>query len=412
MTTTGAPPPAAANEPPERSPFPGVGDGLPTLKDAGVLVVDDNRVNRHLLVALLERAGIGRITTANDGIEALEAVAVARPNLMLLDLMMPRLDGFEVCRRLRADPAFLDLPILVQSSLNRAEDRARAFAAGATDYVSKPINATELLARVRIHLQNQMLLNRLQDFRHRTEVALALARKMQEQLLPPTGLQERLSVELGLELATHFAPSSELGGDLWDLRQDAQGRLVVWLVDFSGHGVGSALNTFRLHAILRKLDFSAFDPAAFLATVNRRLKGLLPAGQFATMLAGVIDPAQDLFVYASAGATKPMVWTPEQPEPVLGNSDGLPLGIITEITYENRSLPLPPGASVFLYSDAAIELPVGAGVLDEPGLAALVRVCLEDQPAPPVFLPRLLAALGARGSFDDDLTALVIRRRR
>lgn len=385
------------------------------LREARVMVVDDNRVNRHLLLALLERGGITRVDLAEDGEQALARIGAFKPDLMLLDLMMPNLDGFEVCRRLRADPAYANLPILVQSSLNRAEDRNRAFSAGATDYVSKPINAVELLSRVRIHIQNRMLLTNLQHYRQRTAAELTLARDMQERLMPQPQQLEKIRQSHGLSLADHFAPSSELGGDFWGLRCDDDGRLVVWLVDFAGHGVGAALNTFRLHAIINQFDFAdcgpaGFDPAAFLSIMNRRLCPLLPIGQYATILAGMIDRREDRFLYASGGSTRPMAWRPGDTAPTLGDNSGLPLGFTPSADYENRSLELGPGGRLFLYSDAAVELPVGDDqILDEDGLEALV-VSHMAEPDGQAFLLRLLTSLSAKGDYNDDLTALVVTR--
>lgn len=390
----------------------------PTLLDgvnnARILVVDDNRINRNLLIALLERGGFRNIATAGDGVEMLACIPEFRPDLLLLDLMMPNLDGFEACRRLRAIPDYRDMPVLVQSSLSRAEDRARAFAMGATDYVTKPLNPAELLSRVRIHLENRAMLRRLQLYRQRAEAELTLAQYMQEGLLPPPALLTRLEQQTGVRVSAHFAPSSELGGDYWDVRVDATGRLIVWLVDFSGHGVGAALNTFRLHTLLRPLTFDSFDPATFLATINQKLCPLLPRGQFATMLAGIIDPAHDHFLYASAGATRPMSWTPGDSCPHSGDSSGLPLGLLPGATYENRITPLPPQGRLFLYSDAAVELPLHDNpnsVLDEDGLIATVAALLHN-PDDTVFLPRLMEALAGKGHFDDDLTAVLLTRRR
>lgn len=384
---------------------------LSRVEDARVLVVDDNRVNRHLLSALLERGGISRIETAEDGNQALAKVEVFQPDLVLLDLMMPHLDGFEVCRQLREDGRYKDLPVLVQSSLSRAEDRAKAFAAGVTDYVTKPINAVELLSRVRIHLENRVLLNSLQLYRRRAEAELALARQMQERLLPSRRHLAQIQSDVGISLSAHFEPSSELGGDFWGLRRDGQGRLVVWLVDFSGHGVGAALNTFRLHAILKQMDVSVFDPASFLAAVNQRLCPLLPFGQFATMLAGVIDHDGDQFRYATGGTTRPLAWGPGETAPRFWESSGLPLGILPSAQYENRTLPLPAGGRLFLYSDAATELMVGDGVLDEEGLAEIVVASMGEADNDR-FMERLLAGLAAVGPFDDDLTALILTRLR
>jgi sigma-B regulation protein RsbU (phosphoserine phosphatase) len=382
------------------------------IRNSRILVVDDNRVNRHLLVAVLQRGGFFNVGTAEDGVDALARIGEAPPDLMLLDLMMPKMDGFEVCRQVRANPAWKDLPILVQSSLSSSDDRKHAFSAGATDFVTKPINATELLSRVRIHLENQALLRDLQQYRNRRQTELALARSMQERLLPPPSRLAQARVDLGLSLSAHFEPSSELGGDFWDLRRDDRDRLIVWLVDFSGHGVGAALNTFRLHAILRQMDLSNFDPAEHLREVNERVCPLLRNGQFATMLVGVVDQATDTFHYASAGAPAPMIWQPGDDVPEFGDSSGLPVGILASARYENRDIPLPVGARLFLYSDGASELWTSDDtVLGEEGLLEIARQHMH-LPDDNHFLDGVLDSLAALGSFNDDVTALVLTRRR
>ena len=385
------------------------------LAGARVLVVDDNRINRHLLLALLERGGITLIEQAEDGHDALVRIERFKPDLVLLDLMMPQMDGFEMCRRLRADPRWKSLPVLVQSSLNRAEDRARAFAAGATDYVTKPINAVELLARVRIHLRKRTMLRDLQQYHGRTEAELELARAMQARMLPGPDRLAELEAATGIAIHTHFAPSSELGGDFWGIERLPDGRVAIYLVDFSGHGVGAALNTFRLDAICRQIGSTELSPAEFLAAVNRRLCGLLPCGQFATMLTGVIDPAAGLFHYASAGSTAPMMWHPGDEAPRLGDGSGLPLGLLASASYDSRLMPMPPGARLFLYSDAAIEIPIGGEdsheVLDEYGLATLFARRLQE-PDDAALLSGLLGDLKATGPIDDDLTALLLTRRK
>lgn len=390
-------------------------DAFDGLAGARVLVVDDNRINRHLLLALLERGGITLIEQAEDGHDALVRIERFKPDLVLLDLMMPQMDGFEMCRRLRADPRWKSLPVLVQSSLNRAEDRARAFAAGATDYVTKPINAVELLARVRIHLRKRTMLRDLQQYHGRTEAELELARAMQARMLPGPDRLAELEAATGIAIHTHFAPSSELGGDFWGINRLPDGRVAIYLVDFSGHGVGAALNTFRLDAICRQIGSTELSPAEFLAAVNRRLCGLLPCGQFATMLTGVIDPAAGLFHYASAGSTAPMMWHPGDEAPRLGDGSGLPLGLLASASYDSRLMPMPPGARLFLYSDAAIEIPIGGEdsheVLDEYGLATLFASRLHE-PDDAALLSGLLGDLKATGPIDDDLTALLLTRRK
>jgi len=375
---------------------------------ARVLIVDDNRVNLHLLTALLERTGQFSIDTAIDGENALKAMEQTAPDLILLDLMMPKLDGFEFCQIVRANPDFADLPVLVQSSLNRSEDRAKAFAAGATDYITKPINMKEMMARIRIHLENRSLVRDLQGYRARAENELRLARCMQERLLPAPRQDHRLDA-MGIEFDALFVPTSELGGDLWGCRPLKGNRLLLYIVDFSGHGVGAALNTFRLHAIIQGMDTDG-EPGEILAAINKRLSALLPTGQFATMLLAVLDLDSDICRYASAGSTAPVFWQGKDKQGHLEDSAGLPLGILPEVAYSTHIQPLPSGSRLFLYSDGAIEIPVGNGVNGEEAFLVLVDEMLVRDTRPG-GLERVAQALTSIGPIEDDLTFVLLHRR-
>ena len=112
-----------------------------------VLVVDDNPQNQELLAAYLETMDV-EVRTADDGLTALQQVAADPPDLILLDIMMPRMSGFEVCTKLKSDPATRDIPILMVTALNELGDIERAVQAGTDDFLSKPVNKIELLKRV------------------------------------------------------------------------------------------------------------------------------------------------------------------------------------------------------------------------------------------------------------------------
>ena len=128
------------------------------VRDAALLIVDDEPTGWGLLKEILAARGFNRIDIATSGQEALEKIKQRPYDLVLLDLVMPDVDGFTVCRTIRNSLGFERLPIIVQTYLDKPGDRARAFAAGATDLVAKPINAAELEARVRIHLENRALI--------------------------------------------------------------------------------------------------------------------------------------------------------------------------------------------------------------------------------------------------------------
>lgn len=134
---------------------------------SSILVVDDTPADLQLLVGMLQDCGYCVRPVAN-GQQALRVVRSATPDLILLDITLPEMGGYEVCRRLKADPASREIPVLFISELAEADDKVRAFEAGAVDYVSKPVQSTEVIARVRTHLELQ---------RQRRELQLALLRE-------------------------------------------------------------------------------------------------------------------------------------------------------------------------------------------------------------------------------------------
>lgn len=131
-----------------------------------ILIVDDTPANLGVLVETLGSAGY-QLMVAEDGDEALAQTAKTQPDLILLDVMMPGMDGFETCRRLRAQPHTQDVPVLFMTALNETADKVKAFAAGGVDYITKPIEHEEALARVRTHLT-------LRRLRRELEAQLAL----------------------------------------------------------------------------------------------------------------------------------------------------------------------------------------------------------------------------------------------
>ncbi len=328
-------------------------EGRADVSACKVLVVDDSASFRKIIGAFLRSAGIVTLEFADNGRDGLEKVASFEPDLVILDIMMPEMDGFEVCRRLRADPKHHRLPVLVQTALEDPAERTAVFQAGASDLITKPIHGPELIARVRVQLENRLLIGSLEDYRHRVETELNLARKMQEALLPDLSGAAEIGQCAGLLVDSHFRPSAEIGGDMWTIRNLGDGKIAVSTVDFSGHGVSAALNTFRLHTLMHQSLPHEDEPAAYLGLLNEQLVDLLPTHQFATMFYGVIDTRAGHLTYAGAGAPSPILSSADGP--VALNASGLPLGITRAATYKNRSADFPEGAFLLLYSDALVE---------------------------------------------------------
>ncbi|WP_167525258.1 PP2C family protein-serine/threonine phosphatase [Roseomonas genomospecies 6] len=357
--------------------------------------------------------GVRTVDLAFDPEETLALAEATRPDLALLDWSLVR-GTPELIDGLRAGCGVRDLPVVVIGRFASAAERGRALALGATDIIARPVLRTELNARLRLHLENRSLnrslqevIRSLQAFHTGAVQRMAIARDMQLGLLPDAAEVRDLEKRYAVRLDSHFESSSELGGDIWGARAIDATRFAVFLCDFTGHGVAAALNTFRLHALLAKIDLPGDDPAAMLGAINRLLVGLLPETQFAAMLYAVVDTAEHRLTYATAGAPKPIIGVPGRTLRV-GESVGLPLGVSAEARYRNRCLDFPPGAFLFLFSDALFEArdwegrPFGYdGVLD------LVRRCSGEGKLPALLeryftvMPRPLA---------DDLTALWMTR--
>ena len=379
-----------------------------------VLVVDDDVGFQQLVIGtLLEMMGITDITYAEDGLAGLEAARRRRPDLIVLDISMPRMDGFEMLRHLRGDAALADIPVIIQSGQDSCDNRDQMFAAGASDFVSKPINGSEFQGRLRVHLQNVLLVRQLQEQLRRVADELGDAAAVQRQHLPSPAVIAGLKADYGLLVDHCFEPSSELGGDFWGAVPINSHAAAIYICDFAGHGVSAALNTIRLHTLVRQLPPPApDDPAAFVRDLNRLLCEHMTNCHYATFLMAVVDVAAHTLTWCGAASPDPLLGSAGGDVGALDGS-GIPLGIMPAAPYENRVVAFPRGASLFLYSDAMSESRAAQGaILGTAGMTRLVTAALDQVPPGGGRLGRILAdfagSISSRAK--DDLTAVWIER--
>jgi sigma-B regulation protein RsbU (phosphoserine phosphatase) len=379
------------------------------IRRSRVLVVDDTAANRDLIRGYLELSGFTNIDSAVDGVDALERVAAQEPDIVILDLAMPRMNGFDVCKQLMQTEG-RSLPILVQTAFGGATERSRAFEAGATDFITKPIHRIELLARVRLHLENRALISRLQIYHDRVNAELSVARSMQVNLLPSPSSLSDLRFSAGLDVAAVFEPSSELGGDLWGVRPLDADRIALFSFDVCGHGVTAALNAFRLHTLINSSTADE-DPAMVLGKLSDRLRALLARGEYATMLYAVIDLSANQLHYASAAAPVLALQTPGGKATFL-NTAGLPLAVVDGQSYVQRTVDFPLGASLYLFSDALTETQDDNGALWESDDLLASLSAQRDSRSAEAALGQVIEEFRTKrqAHLADDLTAICIRR--
>ena len=383
---------------------------LSTIRESRILVVDDQRIVRELLKVYLNAGGYKNLLFAEDGAQALELIAAEEPDLMILDLQMPRMNGYEVCEAVRNDPKYAGLPVLVQTAADSPEDRARVFKSGATDMVGKPINDAELLARVGIHLQNLHMLRQLSIYRSSMERELEAARRMQHGIMPGDDKIAVLEQQYGIEIRNLFQTCDALGGDMWNVWRIDDRHMGFTNIDFTGHGVVASLNTFRFQSLTLTDDLDPLDLKNYSERLNRRLHALLQVGQFATAIGGFIDFEENVIRYVAAGGPRPFLLLPGEDRGSFIASDGRPLGMTPDATYPIHEVPFPPGSMLFMYSDALTETPSMANpVCTEDRIAEILAARPDDGSHP---FDRLVEDFFSRlkDPLKDDLTMVMLRR--
>jgi len=270
-------------------------------KPATILIVDDSPVNLQVLLRTLEGTG-HRILVATSGKSAVDIVALARPDMILLDVMMPEMDGFDVCRTVKSDPATRDVVIIFLSALGEVADKVAGLELGAADYITKPIQAEEVLARVSNHLKQQQLEREVRQSRDALDRELSSAAEMQRMILPP----ELPNIGC-LSFGAYYQTSRYVGGDYYDVVELSDERCGVLIVDVSGHGAPSAIVMAMVRAVFHAYPGPPVDPGAVLKFVNDQFRFLWGSSILATAIYAVIDGRTRRMSLACAGHCPPLL---------------------------------------------------------------------------------------------------------
>jgi serine phosphatase RsbU (regulator of sigma subunit) len=318
------------------------------LSDCRVLLVDDAKANLDILVEGLKSDH--KLSLAMNGEMALQIAARTPPDLVLLDIMMPGMDGYDVCRRMRQMPETAEVPIMFLSSLEEVQNKTRGFEVGANDYLTKPFEMLEVKARVRSLLKAKAYSDAVKE---QIASELRVAREIQMGMLPHdfAGVEQAFGVQFGAVLE----PAREVGGDLYGVFASDPGRLVVFLGDVSGKGIPASMFMVRAISLARLLAREIAQPERILARLNDELSADNPSGMFVTFLCAVYEAGSRRLVLANGGHCRP-VWLPAAGQPRWAVKNlGTALGFESGIQFERTELTLEPGDALILYSDGVSE---------------------------------------------------------
>ena len=381
-----------------------------------VLVVDDEADISTVLSVTLRRAGF-EVQTAGDGVEAIEAIRREPPDLVILDVMMPRADGLETLKRIREHGPTVHLPVIMLSAKAQLADKIRGFDRGADDYVAKPFEPSEMLVRVQSLLKRTALarltaplLGVLGEWSSTEGVAqltrdLEAARDIQARLTPPVP-----PTLAGLEAGAVLRPSTMVGGDFFDILPMGE-RIAVAVGDVSGKGIPAALLMVMVRTLLREIARGLAEPAEVLARLNASLCRDMPPSMFVTIVLAVLFPGREGRVaLASAG----------HPEPILVRAGAVPktvsvggmiLGVFEEAAFEEAEVDLESGDSLVFLTDGVTEAHGADG--KRPGLERVLRALdrsrdLGAQAQVDALTAEVLA--DGAGRMRDDMTAFILKR--
>jgi sigma-B regulation protein RsbU (phosphoserine phosphatase) len=412
------------------------GPGLVGADDAGaakpaVLVVDDSAAQRKLLVTLLRRWGF-EVTCCADADEALARAKDPRIGLIVLDWIMPGMSGPDFCRQLRMSGREGYQYVILLTSKSDKSDLSEGLAAGADDFLTKPVSPPELKARLNagariVAMQGELLektdslataLTEIRQLYDAIDADLDEARRLQLSFLKDTHRDfGRADVSLWLEASGH------VGGDMVGFFEVDRNVLGFYAMDVSGHGVAAAMVVARAAGMLsdgapyQNVALSAQGAGFFLAVppdmvaarLNMQLMKEMGSERYMTMCLGFLDHRRGTVRMVQAGHPNPFLIRASGEVERVGQG-GMPLGLFAEARYETLSLQLEPGDRLMLYSDGLTECPVGGGaLLEEQGLIAMVQEAAELRGA--AFLSRIaerLARENGGADLPDDASALVV----
>ncbi len=313
-----------------------------------ILIVDDTPINLGVISGALKETYKTKVATNGE-----KALAIAngedKPDLILLDVMMPEMDGYEVCRRLKANPDTKEIPVIFLTGQTGTDDETKGFEVGAVDYIHKPFSEAVVKARVRTHLQLREAHEQIARQLIAINIELEMARQIQLSILP------RETPKLnGLDIFARYIPMTSVAGDFYDFIIVDDKHVGILIADVSGHGLPSALIASMLQVALSAQAPHASDPVQVLVGLNKALCGKFEHN-FVTAAYVYVDLENKVITYAGAGHPPVLFWRNATGRASEVVENGLFLGMFPEAAYSSLQLPIAASDRLILYTDGVPE---------------------------------------------------------
>lgn len=389
-------------------------DSKGSKKRQKLLVVDDEEVFRKLLHSKLKESF--EIEVAINGIDALEKVKYYKPDLFLVDCMMPKMDGVELIKHLRKMPDFQNTPIIMLTARDQVKDKVEGFNVGADDYVTKPFNFLELMSRIDAFLKKSQktkyvstLLSTLGSNANEDDIDilgndLKAASTIQLNLMP-TKFPQHDCFEFGAKMI----PAKIIGGDFYDFIPLGNEKVVICVGDVSGKGITAALLMMMIRTIIRVLLAEGFSLVQICQKVNSMLIRDVGMGKFVTMFIGILDMEKACFEsYVNAGHLPPYIVKQNKKISILDTTAPF-LGAFPEVEITDEKFIFEKGDLLVLHTDGVIEAEQLPGVFygDERFKNFLIQNYVSS---PNEMIEKIFAELNAfSNNKSDDVTLVLVK---
>ncbi len=328
-----------------------------------ILVVDDDIDILELLKLSLESDGFN-VSTASDGDSGLSIARAKEPALILLDLMMPHKDGFDVIHELKSADATKDIPVILLTARGQTVDKVRGLDTGADDYITKPFDLREVTARI------EAVLGRTRPIKYINPLMHAMGDGFSEQgvqklaghLRAAAAIQQKLLPETapnlpGFDIATLLQSSTAVSGDFYDFIPLSKNQIGIVQGDVMGSGIPAALLMVMIQTALRLLGSEQHSPAAILKRINDLLVQHTDSEVYATMVYGILDTERFTFTYSNGGHCYPLHWQHGTTHQTINflKVGGMLIGTFEDATFITETCILAPGDTLVFYTDGITE---------------------------------------------------------
>lgn len=370
-----------------------------------ILIIDDDRIVQLTLTRILEKQGY-EVLTASNGEEGIAQAQRFRPALIICDWLMPRLNGLEVCRQIKSDATLSTTFFILLTSLGSVDDCVKGLDTGADDFIVKPIEHNELIARVKAGLRWHQLSRDLQTQKQILEAELAEAAEYVRSLLP-------LPMTEPLRINSRFIPSQRLGGDCFDYYWLDPDYLAIYLLDTAGHGLGAALPSVSVLNLLRSRaipNLNYYQPSDVLSALNNTFQMTYQNTKYFTIWYGVYNCVNRQLIYASAGHPPAILLAKKDIIQVKQlETSGIPVGMFPDAEYINNFCNIEEFSSLYIFSDGSYEIHLPNGTIWHiEAFIELLKDCHNFQECNLDKILNHLLMLNSKTTFDDDLSILQI----